>query len=320
MKAHDKPPTLLVNQSFKSIDHFSQAIGWDMDFRQIEPGLLSARAVGFGHAGIMVMRVEFNRSFHQLGSPPVGFLTFGLPDIESGTLRWSGTETPPGVLINFSYEEELDCVNQGPLGGYVLSFSEDTLNRASETLGFDSGFVGSIQENRFWAPHGDEHEHLRQVLRALEKVAVCDGDEGLEQWKEVFNTDLVTLVIRILAMDSFTARQSAPQFRLAAMNRALKMLNEHDQPSPSIEALCTMVGASWATLERAFKDEFGMAPKRYDKSKRLAAVRSELIKTGSDAVISNVAHHWGFRHMSGFAKDYRKQFGELPSETLGHLK
>jgi AraC-like DNA-binding protein len=320
MIAHDKTPTLLVNQSFNSIDHWSQAIGWDMDFRQIEPGLLNARAVGFGHAGIMVMRVELNSSFHQLGSPPSGFQTFGLPDKESGTLRWSGAETPPGVLINFSYEEELDCVNQGPMGGYVFSFSEDTLNRASETLGLDSGFIGSIQENRFWAPHGNEHEQLRQVLRALERVAVCDGDEGLEQWGEVFNTDLVTLVVRILAMDSSAARLVAPSFRLAALSRALKILSEHDQPSLSIEALCTMVGASWATLERAFKDEFGMAPKQYIKSKRLSAVKSELIKTGPDAVISNVAHHWGFQHMSSFAKDYRKQFGELPSETLGHLK
>ena len=80
MMTHDKAPTLLVNQSFNCIDNWSQAIGWDMDFRQIEPGLLNARAVGFGHAGIMVMRVELNRSFHQLGSPPAGFRTFGLPD------------------------------------------------------------------------------------------------------------------------------------------------------------------------------------------------------------------------------------------------
>ncbi len=320
MMTHDKAPTLLVNQSFNCIDHWSQAIGWDMDFRQIEPGLLNARAVGFGHAGIMVMRVELNRSFHQLGSPPAGFQTFGLPDIESGTLRWSGAETPPGVLINFSYEEELDCVNQGPMGGYVLSFSEDILNRACEGLGIDPDFISRVQDSRFWESHGDEHEDLRKVLRALEKIAVCDGDEGLEQWEEVFNTDLVTLVIRILAMDSSTARLAAPGSRVAAMNRALKMLKEHDQPSPSIEALCTMVGASWATLERAFKDEFGVPPKKYIKSRRLAAVKSELIKTGPGAVISDAANHWGFWHMGSFARDYRKQFGELPSETLGHLK
>ena len=30
---------------------------------------------------------------------------------------------------------------------------------------------------------------------------------------------------------------------------------------------------------------------------------------------ANVAHRWGFWHMGQFARDYRRLFGELPSET-----
>ena len=55
------------------------------------------------------------------------------------------------------------------------------------------------------------------------------------------------------------------------------------------------------------------------KARRLAAVQSELIKQGSAATIHEVANQWGFRHMGSFAADYKKQFGELPSETLGRL-
>jgi AraC family ethanolamine operon transcriptional activator len=32
--------------------------------------------------------------------------------------------------------------------------------------------------------------------------------------------------------------------------------------------------------------------------------------------ILEIANQWGFQHMSSFAADYKKQFGELPSETL----
>ena len=80
-----------------------------------------------------------------------------------------------------------------------------------------------------------------------------------------------------------------------------------------------MVGASWATLQRAFVQEFGVTPSSYIKSRRLAAVQSELIKKGPKAIISDVANRWGFWHMGSFAADYRKQFGELPSETLRRL-
>jgi AraC family transcriptional regulator, ethanolamine operon transcriptional activator len=34
--------------------------------------------------------------------------------------------------------------------------------------------------------------------------------------------------------------------------------------------------------------------------------------------IGDIANTWGFWHMGQFAADYRRQFGELPSETLAH--
>lgn len=35
---------------------------------------------------------------------------------------------------------------------------------------------------------------------------------------------------------------------------------------------------------------------------------------------ADVANNWGFWHMGRFAADYRKFFGELPSETLQKQK
>ncbi|MCK5375915.1 MAG: helix-turn-helix domain-containing protein, partial [Acidobacteria bacterium] len=32
--------------------------------------------------------------------------------------------------------------------------------------------------------------------------------------------------------------------------------------------------------------------------------------------VTDVANNWGFWHMGQFAADYRKMFGELPSQTL----
>jgi AraC family ethanolamine operon transcriptional activator len=36
----------------------------------------------------------------------------------------------------------------------------------------------------------------------------------------------------------------------------------------------------------------------------------------SKSLINEIAHRWGFWHMSQFATDYHRFFGELPSETL----
>ena len=317
---HYSVPKLLVDKGFRDIENLSRAVGWDLDFRQIDQGSLSAHATLFGHSDIAVLRVEFDRSFHQIGRPPLGLVTFGLPDKETGVLRWSGVETPPGVLINFNFDKNLDCVSPAPFGGFVLSFSQDVLRTASGELGLDSNLFDKINASRFWDPEEHGISQLRQVLLALLKVASDDGDEGLNRWADVFNSDIVNLMVRILARDSLSPQLAGPIFRAAAMNRAVEILGNYNQFPINIEALCTMVGASWATLQRAFAEEYGVTPSSYIKSRRLAAVQSELIKKGSRVVISDVANRWGFWHMGSFASDYRKQFGELPSETLRRLK
>jgi AraC family ethanolamine operon transcriptional activator len=313
---HYPAPKLLADQCFRDIDELSRLTGWDLEFRQIDSGPLVARVLGFGHADIRVMRVEFDRSYHQIGQPPPGVLTFGMPDIASGTLQWNGVETPPGVLINFNYEKMLDCVSHNPFGAFVFSFKEEVLQSACEKLGFDSKLLETSKSNRFWSPEGDEHDQLRQMLFALEKVASTDGDEGLKKWTDVFNSDLATLIVRIISTDKLATNIGARKFRVEAMNRAVKILSDYEHFPPSVEALCTLAGASWATLGRAFKEEFGVTPKSYIKSRRLAAVQSELCGKESNLVISDIANRWGFWHMGSFAADYRKQFDELPSDTL----
>ena len=51
----------------------------------------------------------------------------------------------------------------------------------------------------------------------------------------------------------------------------------------------------------------------YINAMRLNGARRELMNR---LKVNEAANAWGFWHMGQFAKDYRKLFGELPSETL----
>jgi AraC-like DNA-binding protein len=88
------------------------------------------------------------------------------------------------------------------------------------------------------------------------------------------------------------------------------------QASLSVADICKTFGASWVTLERAFNEEFGVAPKVYAQSQRLTAVRQPLIKSDPGTLIADAGNRWGFWHMGLFAVDYRRDFGELPSQFL----
>ena len=51
-------------------------------------------------------------------------------------------------------------------------------------------------------------------------------------------------------------------------------------------------------------------------ARRLGEVRAELRQDHAGQSITHIANQWGFHHLSRFAALYRRQFGELPSETI----
>lgn len=78
--------------------------------------------------------------------------------------------------------------------------------------------------------------------------------------------------------------------------------------------MCRELGASDRTLRLAFRDRFGLGQMVFFKCLHLNAVRSQL-KADPLAVFADAALEFGFHHLGNFAADYRKLFGERPSET-----
>ena len=201
-----------------------------------------------------------------------------------------------------------------------MTFAPDEIETHMGQLGFQFDLQTVIAGNEFWYSNETVLGRLRELLTSLTTVARTEGNEGLQRWKRVYSIDLPVLLLHILSGDSQTPDLRVPPFRLNAMNRAIEILGEYDNMPENVETLCAMSNCSWDTLKRAFREEFGLSPKAYMKSRRLSAVQAELIKRGKGAVISEVANEWGFWHMGSFAADYRKKFGELPSETLHKLE
>jgi len=84
----------------------------------------------------------------------------------------------------------------------------------------------------------------------------------------------------------------------------------------SVEELAQIGNVSVRTVYNLFARYFNVTPKLFIKQTKLKSLREEL--TGSRAVrnVTEVALDYGFTHLGRFSSDYRKMFGELPSETL----
>lgn len=85
------------------------------------------------------------------------------------------------------------------------------------------------------------------------------------------------------------------------------------------ELLAEMTGVSLRTLYNSFKKFRGVSPMRYLKDLRMEKVREELLDTGKIRNVTTVATRWGFFELGRFAAEYRKRYGESPSDTLRRL-
>ena len=90
-----------------------------------------------------------------------------------------------------------------------------------------------------------------------------------------------------------------------------------DRPVHADE-LCEHFHIYRRALYRAFDEVFGIPVVGFLRSKRLANVHTELI-TSPVVRISEVAIRHGFLQLGHFAAAYKKQFGELPRETVHRM-
>src|SRR6266516_2087055 len=83
-----------------------------------------------------------------------------------------------------------------------------------------------------------------------------------------------------------------------------------------ISELADAAGASSRTLQRQFKVFLGKSPGAALRDIRLERSRRELLRGAPGAKVMDVALGCGFPHCGRFSIEYRRRYGETPSQTL----
>jgi len=83
-----------------------------------------------------------------------------------------------------------------------------------------------------------------------------------------------------------------------------------------VSELCEHQGVHRRTLHRAFHEVMGMGPIQYLRKRRLNEIHRALLAARPSSTIATIARNHGFVELGRFAREYRRQFGELPSYTL----
>src|SRR4051794_35228606 len=111
-------------------------------------------------------------------------------------------------------------------------------------------------------------------------------------------------------------RVGKPSHELVEQAERLALANV--QTPLDVPTLCRALAVSERTLRKAFQKIRGLPPCRRLRMLRLSGARWALLSAGGRFVtVTEIATSFGFVELGRFSVEYRKTFGESPSDTLG---
>ena len=97
--------------------------------------------------------------------------------------------------------------------------------------------------------------------------------------------------------------------------RAEEYMRAHLAEPITITDILSICGCSRTALFSCFKKTRGYTPLQFLSEQRLLKARRDITKSSPQKTIAVIALDCGFTHLGRFSQQYRRRFGELPSET-----
>ena len=312
------PPEFVVSRRYDDFVTFAQETRtWALDFRQLDEGPFEAELVQIATRPVILARCRLGRKMEQRGFPPKGYRTFGISADHELDLVWRKRTVGPSNLMVFPPGEPLDSISEPGFHVFAISIASEVLDRAAHRMGFNN-FSEIEPETDLLKGTTKTLQTLRELAWSLTDTAAKDpGFLGNKWFRLALHEDFVDALLDVLTRGEVAPDESGSARRSEAVATALALIEERARDPLSVAELESHCEVSARTLRYAFEERFELSPKQYMQAYRLNKVHQDLLQGHPDETsVTEVAERWGFWHMGQLAKDYRRLFGELPSETL----
>jgi AraC family ethanolamine operon transcriptional activator len=301
---------LRASQAQDADEHAHNLTGWEQSYDQITPGRFQGSLIELQLPHIQVFRECISHAVRQSCCVRPAAYWFGLGD-QNNDMRINGRVAGPNQLMVRPGQGEFELVTPANHTIYGIVIQRDALEAAANLLNcqIEWAQLGQAEMIRVDPAARLACQQTLHNLLAYEPCSVLDQLVGLQAVTETLLTMLDTSQIDSRASKSFERRQS-----IVAKARDY-VLNHRDQ-AVTVPQLCEQLYVSRRTLQYCFEDVLDLSPMQYLRLIRLNGARRSLREPLSAAVsVRDVAANWGFWHFSQFSSDYRKLFGQCPSES-----
>lgn len=300
---------------YDSEEHARSVVNFDQNYFQIEKGAFTSTLTQFDLDGLHVFGERANRRIVEFGQVLPGSITFAWANGATTTPTFQGREVTERSVgfVRGGDDYMLHMPAETDLVGITLSMAE--FERLAETgltairKGMRQPLItagtraSALALSRLYTHFGNMTRHAEQLSCADVRTAI--------------RSQILDSLFTALGDSDTPTRCDLTRLTYSdIVKRGQDFALANTEHPTSVLDLCSELKVCRRTLQKSFQHVAGQSPLAYLRSVRLGGVRRLLRSTSAtDMSIGDAAARWGLFHLGHFAKDYRHQFGELPSQT-----
>ncbi|MDH0030948.1 MULTISPECIES: helix-turn-helix domain-containing protein [Acinetobacter] len=294
----------------ESLQHTQILKDWSLSYNQLSSGHFESHLNELWLDDIQIYEEKISPSIFQSGEGKADSLCLGVFSNLSDPALWMGQALQGSEIISLCQGGEI-MMRTPPQSSFLsLSLPMSLLAEAGEIPQGASMLTHQPLAQEIYCK-------LSVLLNQLSRLHTTNLASMQQAKSEIL--DLGFQYVQALQQQRNEIRTSARKAKIVVQRALDAMQSCHDNP-PTMDELCQLTYTSRRTLQNCFELITGQSPAQFLKHLRLNGVRRTFIQNAESVSVSEVASEWGFWHLSQFATDYKKLFGETPSQTLAQCK
>jgi hypothetical protein len=270
IEAVDLPTKSVQFFDIEDMQDSSRARGWNIDYRQIQPGRSFPRMVFAEYADISLVDEHVDRRVEIAGESPNGHMS--ITTKYRGNRDWvNGLLLDSQSILLVKPNTEIHVVTGEDSRTLSMHIPTDLLRQLGSGICEPRG-----PRNRGRSTSIDPDPHMADMLTRLMYIAIHGTETGRQRVEQASNLAVIAskLIDRSTENPDHSRRLTADE-SLRTIKCAREYIEAHLSEAIPISDICTKCCVSCSKLERIFRREIALSPTEYILARRLVAVRSD---------------------------------------------